>query len=154
MFALFACGALALGVCRAGQLVTNDGSFFAPAPCATQPAPMPSQAGGNVNTLLTVIAGKPGTSINICQMNFGILSAAVAFTGVFFSYGTGTNCGTTNVVFESSSLFEGNSTLGGEFSSPWGFPLYTLPAGDNLCVEWTGSGNGTSGSGTVKYYQQ
>src|SRR5271157_5991236 len=91
--AVCAAGALAAPgpAVRAGQLVTNDGSFLIPTLCLNTPALNPSS---NVNTTKTVVAGVAGQSIYVCGWDYGVQAAATLISFVL-GYGTGTNCGTT-----------------------------------------------------------
>lgn len=132
-----------------GTLVTNDGSFAGSQGCTVPPAVIPTLT---INSLTQVIAAPAiaGQAIHICQWDYGV-QAIVGSTGVYLSYGTGMNCGTTNVTIDSAALFDGASATAGDFVSPWAVWYITAPANTAICILQNGTSGTLTTTGTIKY---
>lgn len=101
-------------------------------------------------TLTTVVPAPAGGSAKFYLCGYSV--SAVAASVVTFSYGTGTNCGTTNVAFGPTIQLGATST--NVDSSPMYRGFLSPPAGisltqQNLCATAT-----TAGNITVYYAQQ
>ena len=143
---------LLLAPSRGGQLVTNDGSFFAPVGCASA-APVPTPL--TINTITQVIPSpsNPNAATYICQWSYGVQSI-VGAASVVLSYGSGTNCATGNTLLDSASMYDGNSVTAGEYVSPYGFPLVVAPVNTAVCLEQLGTSGTLVNTGSIKYVQR
>lgn len=122
----------------------NSGGLAAPVYCNKSVR----LAGTTVNTLTQVLA-LSGTTINyICGWSAGQIGTVLL--DIQLSVGTGTNCGSTNVVLDEAVA---SSATNMQFTSAYGYPLVqSTAASQEICVDFLGT-TSTTNSITVYYTQ-
>ena len=105
-------------------------------------------AGTAVNTLTQVVALSGTTNNYICGWSAG--QVGTVLLDIQLSVGTGTNCGTTNVVLDEAVAANATNMM---FVSAYGYPLLQSTAvSQEICVDFLGT-TSTTNNVTVYYSQ-